>query len=255
MARLPLIIGHRGASRDAPENTLAAFRLAWDQGADGIEADFRLTRDNRIVCCHDSTTGRTAGIDINIAESDLDELRRLDAGAWKGTAWASERIPTLEEVLAHLPPAKRLLIELKSGPEIVPVLSQVLARAAVDPACVRLLAFSEEVIVACRRLLPHHTALWLCDYRGDRLIGGWRPDLGQVLAALERTGASGLASRAHCCVDAAFVAAVRGQGRELHVWTVDSLPQARRFRDLGVDGIMTNRPGWLRERLVRHSPR
>ena len=251
MVFVPLIIGHRGASRDAPENTLASFRLAWAQGADGIEADFRLTRDNRIVCIHDPTTGRTAGIDLSVAESDLDELRRLDVGVWKGERWAGEPIPTLEEVLAQLPPGKRLLIELKSGPEIVPVLRAVLAGSGVEPTSTTLLSFSEEVVAASRRVIPGCKTLWLCDYRRRGVIGGWRPDLGQVLAALERTGAHGLASRAHPCLDAAFVAAVRDGGRELHVWTVDALRTARRFRDLGVDSIMTNRPGWLREMLTK----
>src|SRR5512140_286258 len=84
--RHTLIIGHRGASRDAPENTLESFRLAWEQGADGIEADFRLTADGRIVCMHDETTGRTTGVNLNIADTALKELRRLDAGLWKGAA-------------------------------------------------------------------------------------------------------------------------------------------------------------------------
>ncbi len=254
MAHVSLIIGHRGASRDAPENTLASFRLAWAQGADGIEADFRLTRDNRIVCIHDATTGRTAGIDLGVEESDLAELRRLDVGVWKGERWAGEPIPTLEEVLAQLPPAKRLLIELKSGPRIVPVLRDVLAGSGFDPAVTTILAFSEEVVVASRLAIPGCTTLWLTDYRRNRLVGGWRPDPGQVLAVLERTGAHGLASRAHPCLDAAFVTALRDRGRELHVWTVDALRTARRFRDLGVDSIMTNRPGWLRERLEGRAP-
>ena len=251
MAHVPLIIGHRGASRDAPENTLASFRLAWEQGADGIECDFRLTRDNRIVCIHDPTTGRAAGIDLGVAESDLDELRRLDVGVWKGERWAGEPIPTLEEVLAQLPRAKRLLIELKSGPEIVPVLREVLAGSGVDPAATTLLAFSEEVVAASRRAMPGCKTLWLCDYRRRGVLGGWHPDLGEVLAALGRTGAHGLASRAHPCLDALFAAALRERGRELHVWTVDSVPEARRFRDLGVDSIMTNRPAWLREMLTK----
>ncbi|HEX9078052.1 MAG TPA: glycerophosphodiester phosphodiesterase family protein, partial [Desulfuromonadaceae bacterium] len=220
MVRIPLIIGHRGASRDAPENTLAAFRLAWEQGADGIECDFRLTRDGRIVCIHDATTGRTAGVDLTVADASLDELRRLDAGAWKGSRWAGERIPLLEEVLALLPPGKRLLIELKSGPDIVPVLRDVLAGSGADPAATAILSFSEEVVAASRRVIPGCTVLWLCDYRRRGVLGGWHPDLGEVLAALERTSAHGLASRAHPCLDVPFAAALRERGRELHVWTV-----------------------------------
>ncbi|MDA1056051.1 MAG: glycerophosphodiester phosphodiesterase family protein, partial [Planctomycetota bacterium] len=79
-----LIIAHRGGSHDAPENTLAAFRLAFEQGADGIEGDFYLTRDNRIVCIHDADTKRVADKTLVVAESSLAELKRLDVGSWKG---------------------------------------------------------------------------------------------------------------------------------------------------------------------------
>src|SRR5512133_60470 len=127
----PLLIAHRGASREAPENTLAAFDLAWQQGADGIEADFRLTADGRIVCLHDATTGRTANLDLVVADSSFAELQQLDVGSWKGTRWQGERIPTLEEVLARLPLGKRLFIELKSGPEMLAPLRRILTASHV----------------------------------------------------------------------------------------------------------------------------
>ncbi|MFM1902441.1 MAG: hypothetical protein RLZZ440_341, partial [Planctomycetota bacterium] len=79
-AQAQLITAHRGASYDAPENTLAAFRLAWEQGADAIEADFRLTSDGQIVCVHDADTERVAGVRHVVAETPLAELRALDAG-------------------------------------------------------------------------------------------------------------------------------------------------------------------------------
>ncbi|MDP7286911.1 MAG: glycerophosphodiester phosphodiesterase family protein, partial [Phycisphaerae bacterium] len=71
------IVAHRGASRDAPENTIAAFELAWKQGADAIEGDFYLTKDRRIVCIHDSSTKRTARANLSVAKSTLAELRKL----------------------------------------------------------------------------------------------------------------------------------------------------------------------------------
>src|SRR5450631_227872 len=120
------LIAHRGASREAPENTQAAFDLAWRQGGDGIECDFRLTRDGRVVCIHDATTGRTSGADISVAEASLDELRRLDIGLWKGEQWRGERIVILEELLEQLPEGKSLFIELKCGPEIVEPLVTIL---------------------------------------------------------------------------------------------------------------------------------
>src|SRR6478672_5367982 len=100
------IIAHRGASFDAPENTLAAIRLGWDQGADGVEFDVRLSRDGQIVVIHDADTRRVANVDRLVSDQTVDELRQLDVGRWKGPQFAGERIPTLAEVLAIVPAGK-----------------------------------------------------------------------------------------------------------------------------------------------------
>ena len=247
MTRSPLLIAHRGASREAPENTLASFRRAFAQGADGIEGDFRLTADGEIVCMHDATTGRTAGIDLPVPASTLAELRSLDVGAWKGREWAEERIPTLAEVLGVVPPGKLLYIEVKGDPEIVPILGDLLAAAGRDLPRTAILAFDARVVAAARARLPRVKTLWLTEYR--RTWRGWSPDLATILRTLAETGATGLGSEARRAVDAGLVRALRGAGRELHVWTVDTLPAARRFAELGADALITNRPGWLRERL------
>jgi len=245
-----LVIGHRGASREAPENTLSSFRLAFAQGADGIEADFRLTGDGEIVCLHDDSTGRTAGVDLRVSESTGEELRRLEVGGWKGKAWSGERIPSLQDVLRALPAGKRLFIELKSGLEIIAPLSATLAAAGVEPGRIRLLAFDPELIRALKERLPEFRACWLTDYR---FRGAWRPSSQEVLDTLRSIRADGLASRSRGVLDGDFVAALRGESREIHVWTVDAVAEARRLCALGVDSIMTNRPGWIGGRLAGES--
>src|SRR3954447_14069494 len=102
------IIGHRGASHDAPENTLASFRLGWAQGADANELDIRLTRDAQVVVFHDVTTRRITGLDLPVAAQTLAQLQALDAGGWKDAAWAGEKIPALADVFATVPEGKRL---------------------------------------------------------------------------------------------------------------------------------------------------
>lgn len=248
MPSTPLIIGHRGASRDAPENTLASFRLAFEQGADGIEADFRLTRDGRIVCLHDAGLSRTAGADLQVADAPLAELQRLDAGSWKGAKWKDERIPTLSQVLELLPAGKRLFIEVKCGAEIIEPLVDDLARAGVPAQKIRFLAFDHRLVQELKERLPGYRACWLSDYRWR---GGWQPSPREVLARLAEIGADGLASRDRAILDANLVRELRERGMEIHVWTVDSARAARRLCDLGVDSIMTNRPGWLRSALTR----
>ena len=242
-----LIIGHRGASRDAPENTLGSFRLAFEQGADGIEADFRLTRDGRVVCLHDDSAARTAGVDLRVEEATLAELRRLDFGAWKGAQWAGERIPTLAEALRSLPAGKRLFIEVKSGAEIIPSLAADLATAAVPADRIRFLSFDPGLILALKERLPQYRACWLTDYRRR---GAWHPSAEEVLAQLADCRADGLASRDRAILDLHLVQALRARGLEIHVWTVDAASACRRLCRLGVDSVMTNRPGWLRRQVA-----
>jgi glycerophosphoryl diester phosphodiesterase len=248
--KLPLIIGHRGASREAPENTLESFRLAWDQGADGIEADFRITADGRIVCMHDATSGRTTNYDLNIAESSLKELRRLDAGTWKGATWSGAIIPTLDDVLAARPGNSWFFIEIKSGTEIIDPLKAVLEKSGASPERIRLLSFSAPLIADIKRRLPEWHACCLCDYRHTLLNNSWRPSRETVLDTLQQCDADGLASANRSILDQDFVNDLKKRGKELHVWTVDRPSDARRLSELGVDSIMTNRPGWLRQELT-----
>jgi glycerophosphoryl diester phosphodiesterase len=254
MQHFLLVIGHRGASREAPENTLAAFRLAWEEGADGIEADFRLTRDGHIVCLHDASTGRTADHDLAVADATLAELRRLDAGGWKGARWRGEKIPTLAEVLDISPPGKRLFLEIKSGPEIIPALMHELAGKGGAAERITLLSFSAPLLAACKERMPEVKVCWLTDYRRSRSSGALCPTRAEILDTLARIGADGLASRAHRALDADLVAALRDAGLSVHVWTVDSVAKARHYAELGVDSIMSNRPGWLKTHLAEHEP-
>ncbi len=248
--KIPLIIGHRGASREAPENTLESFRLAWEQGADGIEADFRLTADGQIVCMHDETSWRTTGVDLRIADSSLKELRRLDAGLWKGAGWSGAMIPTLDEVLAAIPSGSWFYIEIKSGPEIIAPLERVLRASKLTPERIRLLSFSASLISELKQRLPDWRACWLCDYRHSLMRNVWHPSREYVLDTIRRSGADGLASAHRAILDRGLVDSLKALGKETHVWTVDRLTAAQRLRELGVDSIMTNRPGWLRCRLT-----
>ena len=101
------IIAHRGASYLAPENTMASVMLGWEKGAD-VEIDVYLTKDNKIVAIHDETTERTAGTDVNVAESTSEELRKLDVGSFKSEEYAGEQIPFLADIVKTIPPGRKL---------------------------------------------------------------------------------------------------------------------------------------------------
>src|SRR5688572_30548440 len=109
------IVAHRGASFEAPENTLAALRRAWELGAESSEIDVRLSADGAVVLMHDDTTERTGAVDRAVRDQTLAELRALDVGAWKAPGYRGERIPTLAEALDATPPGRMLFVELKTG--------------------------------------------------------------------------------------------------------------------------------------------
>jgi glycerophosphoryl diester phosphodiesterase len=241
------IIAHRGASRSAPENTLPAFHLAWKQGADAAELDVRLSRDGRAVVIHDATTRRTGGLDRKVRGATLAELRALDFGRWKGAKWAGTRIPTLEEVMQTVPAGKRLLIEIKCGPEIVPELRRVVEESGRQRRFI-LQGFSLPTMKAVKRKLPGVETAWLCALRQSAA-----PEAAVKADALIRqaaeAGMNGLHLRASPFIDARMLKNAKAARLKFRVWTVDSAPIARRLAALGIDGIITNRPGWLRAHL------
>jgi len=246
------IVAHRGASHDAPENTLAAFRLAWEQGADAIEGDFRLTADGQVVCLHDADTKRVTGETVNWKVSDVtfEKLRTLDVGRWKGESFAGERIPTLAEVLGVVPPGKKLFLEIKGGPELVEPIRRVLISSGFNLKQIVIIAFNEDTVVEVRRRLPDVKVYWLVSYKQDKATGRWTPTVDEVFQTLARIRPHGLDTEGNPeVVDRAFVERLRREGYEFHVWTIDQGDRARLFRDLGVDSITTNRPAFVREEL------
>jgi glycerophosphoryl diester phosphodiesterase len=249
-----VIVGHRGASYDAPENTLAAFKLAWQQGADGIEGDFYLTKDGQIVCIHDSDTTRTGGKKLVVKDSTLAELLALDYGSWKGPQFAGEKIPTFAEVLAVVPEGKLFVIELKSGPEIVPVMKAELERLKPKGVKLLLITFDDKTVQACKRELPGIRVHWLTGYKQNKETGVWSPGEAEVAERLRNSHADGLGTQgSREVVTSDFLARLRQAGmKEFHAWTIDKPEDAKYFQSLGAVGITTNRPQYIREALQQN---
>ena len=246
------IIAHRGASHDAPENTLAAARLAWSQGADALECDVQLTREGELAVFHDDDTGRLApGAPARaVAELTLEELQALDIGAWKDPQFAGERAPTLGALLALVPAGRRIFIELKNGPEAVPGLVRALARSTLAPAQVVVISFHLEAVRAAKRALPRCEGCWILERAAQARGNPSAASLDAIIAQARAAGLDGLDLEAEWPVDRTLAATVRAAKLKLYVWTVDDSARARDVARAGVDGITTNRPGWLRERLA-----
>jgi len=141
------IVAHRGASHDAPENTLPAFELAWHQGADAIEGDFHLTSDGEIVCIHDVDTLRVTGSKQIVKDTTLAKLQALDAGAWFKPEFEGTRVPTFAEVAATVPDGRMFYIEVKCGPEIIPALLRGIAESGLEASQIVVISFNAPVIL------------------------------------------------------------------------------------------------------------
>lgn len=243
------IIGHRGASHDAPENTLAAFKLGWEQGADGVELDIWLTKDGQIICLHDADTKRTTGVAKKVAESTLAELRVLEAGSWKDAKWRAEKLPTLAEALALIPTGKRLVIEIKCGVEVLPALKRDLKAAGRPAAQLVIISFKHDVCAEAKKLFPKIPVLFLSSFKQDKASGAWSPTAGELIHKAKSAGLDGLNLSYKGPLDAAFVKQTHAAGLKFYVWTVNDAEIARKLVAAGADGITTDRPGWLRGQL------
>ena len=248
-----VIVAHRGASYDAPENTIAAFEEAWRQNADGVEGDFYVTKDQQIVCIHDANTERTAGKKLEVAKSTLAELQALEYGGWKNPKFKGEPIPSFAEVMAVIPEGKLFVIELKTGPEVVPLLKAELERLKPEGRDLLIIAFNKDTVAAVKRDLPTIRVHWLTGYKKNKTTGVWHPTLDEVAATLKTTGADGLGTQGNReVVNAEWAESLKKTGlKEFHVWTIDEPEDAKFFRSLGVIGITTNRPALIRESLTR----
>lgn len=228
----PLIIGHRGASADAPENSLAAFLLAVEQGADGIEFDVQLSRDGVPMIMHDDTVDRTCDGTGRVGNMTCAELQQLHLGE-------GEVVPTLAGLFELLGTRTLYNVELKDMGLAETGLEERAAeviKAHGVGGNVLISSFNPLTLRRVRRYLPPEVPLgFLRERRVTRLA-----------CRLARAAAD---HPLHSLVDEAQMEWARDNGYRVNVWTVDDPDEARRLVDLGVNGIITNKPGTLRQQL------
>lgn len=221
----PKIIAHRGASADAPENTLAAFQLALDQGADGIELDVMLSKDRQLVVIHDDLVDRTTNGTGRVQDLTLAELRALDAG--KG-----EKIPTLDEVLARFGGKFLINIELKNYSTIFDSLPLDVAALILDHRVadsILISSFNPINFPRFHRRLPD-IPIGMLTFPGKARFFAYGLFRYDALHPYFKD------------VDEALVQRMHARGREINVWTVDEAADIRHLAKIGVDSLITNRP-------------
>lgn len=251
MSRLPLIIGHRGASALAPENTLAAFRRAIDDGADGIEFDVRLARDGVPVVIHDATLERTGLVRRKVAQLTAAELGATDVGRWfhqavnAGGEFAGETVPSLQQVFELFSEHDGLLyLEMKADAGAGNELASEVVRM------IRESNLGERVIVECFDLTLIQRVKEIDSM--IRTAALFEPKLSrnnwffrQKLTALAKASGAGEIALHHALASRRTIEQAQQQGLSVVVWTVDSPEWVARAQDLGVSALITNNPALL----------
>jgi glycerophosphoryl diester phosphodiesterase len=247
-------ISHRGESVDAPENTLAAFRLAWERGSDAIELDIHLSADNKVIVCHDSTLKRTTGADGKICEMPLAEIQKRDAGSFKNPRFSGEPIPELSTVLEHMPRG-RCFIEIKSGEDVVPALAETIQKSKTPRSQLVLISFNEKALKKAHDLLPDLKAYLIAATSKNPDTHEMKPDLDALIARAKHNGFSGLDLGFSAALTPEIIQKIKSEGLECYVWTVNKTESAREALKMGVDGITSDRAASLKEELLSNTPK
>jgi len=233
------IFAHRGASLEAPENSLAAFRLAGDMGTDYVELDVQEAADGVVVVVHDSDLMKAGGSPLKIWEATAEQLRAVDIGSRVGPQFANERVPTLAEALAACKGVSRVDIELKyygHNQRLEERVVELVEAAGMQDQIVTM-SLSRDMVEKMKRLRPEWTSgLLSAKALGD--LSGVRADF----LAVEKS----MATRR-------FVRVAHRAGKKVYPWTVDDPARMIRLLGLGVDGLITNRPDVARAVLARYA--
>ncbi|GAA2731627.1 glycerophosphodiester phosphodiesterase [Streptomyces nogalater] len=265
------VVAHRGASEDAPEHTLAAYRKAVEDGADALECDVRLTADGHLVCVHDRRVNRTSNGRGAVSALELADLAALDFGSWKTReAWhgrdeepdwehrpedrEATSVLTLERLLELVSDAGRrveLAIETKHPTRwagqveerLLTLLNRfgLAAPASAAESPVRIMSFSARSLHRVRAAAPTLPTVYLMQFVSPRLRDGRLP------AGVGIAGPSIRILRGH----PSYVERLRRAGHQVHVWTVNEPEDVDLCVELGVDAIITNRPRAVLRRLGR----
>lgn len=234
-------VAHRGASYLAPENTLASIRLAWELGADAAECDVMLSSDRQVVLFHDKNTKKLTGESHLISETPWEELRKLELKLRETnlSKYEGEGIPLLADILHTLPADRMLVIEIKTGPEILPFLKETVDQHW-KTGKISFIAFDFECIRQAKLLFPGLPAYYLSSFRGDVI---------KRFDAIVDAHLDGVDLR-HAIIDRALVDKCKDAGLDVWCWTVNDPETARKMKTLGVTAVTTDRPQWLKEQLL-----
>ncbi|MCM3626938.1 glycerophosphodiester phosphodiesterase [Paenibacillus glycanilyticus] len=238
----PIIIGHRGAAGEAPENTLASFKLAAEQGSHMVELDIHLSKDGKLIVCHDDTLDRTTNYSGAIRSLHSDEIREADAGSWFSPSFAGERVPFLEEVYDLLPQHIEINVEVKDA-----------GGGLLDEVLLDFLRGEDRLERTVVSSFDHKLLLRLKQAEPELRIGLlYAADLlhHATYAALLETEVWSLHPH-HGLIGAQDAGDATAAGLHIYPYTANHPADWDRLVSIGVTGIITDFPGRLKEHLNR----
>ncbi|QQE12866.1 glycerophosphodiester phosphodiesterase [Planctomycetota bacterium] len=250
--KMPLIIAHRGASMDAPENTVASYKLAWERDADGAETDVHVTKDGKLVCIHDDTLERTGGDGGAVSDMNFDEVRKAEVGSFKDEKYRGEKVPTLTEVLQTVPQGKLFFVEIKKGKDAekaVTLVKQDIAASGINPNQIVVISFDPAAVKFSKQQMPDIPAYLLLEFKQNDSTGQWSPTADEIISQLKAVNANGVDINTKYKVDKAFIDKIKSAGYSYNIWTINSPHIAKYYAEIGVDSITTDRPAFIRRAL------
>jgi len=229
-----MFLSHRGESDDAPENTLPAFELAMQRQSDGIELDVRLTADKQVVCVHDDSLQRVAGVPLKVAEHDLQELQKYHP------------VPLLQEALQLLAPGALMQIELKGAPELIPWCKQLLDKFPEKRSCFCISSFESDTITVAADGFGDLPRVLLVDLEK---VFGYFPTAEEVIKYLAPLKC-GISFKADMRADADFVQKLKADGLRVVCWGVFTDELGLKMAEIGVDALTCNHAVALRKKYL-----
>ena len=230
------VMAHRGASTEAPENTMAAFQKAIDDMADYIELDVQLTNNGEVIVMHDSNAYRTTGVDANIVNMTYKEVKTLDAGSWFSDEYVGENVPSLKEVLELTQGKIKLNIELKpadNGTALAKNTVRLIEKYNMVNDCV-ITSFSESALKAVKTYNQEIKVGYILSAAYGDFYDMKNVDFFSVNAAF-------LSKRT--------IDAIHNSGKRVYAWTVNNKESIKNLTNKGADGIITDNPVLARETI------
>lgn len=231
-------VGHRGASYLAPENTIASIKLAWEMDVAAAECDIMLTKDNQVVVFHDKKGSRLTGENFIVKEANYDEIKDFSITLKESNLpeYAGQTIPLLADVLATIPEGHTLVIEIKTGVEILPFMEQVI-KEHWKSGEIAFIAFDFKTIVATKKIYPDKPCYYLSAFGRD---------VKKRFDEIIESDLDGVNLR-HKIINKKLVKKFNAAGKDVWCWTVNNPNDAQKMIREGVSAITTDRPKWLKE--------